>query len=64
MHFLPDVHVTCEHCHGTRYNSQVREVLYKGKSISDVLDMPIEEAQKFFEKIPKINRILSTLVDV
>ena len=64
MHFLPDMHITCEQCRGTRYNSQVREVQYKGKNISDILDMSIESASEFFAKIPRINRILSTLVDV
>ena len=54
MHFLPDVYVTCEVCHGNRYNRETLEVRFKGKSIADVLDMPVEEALEFFENIPKI----------
>ena len=61
MNFLPDVYVTCETCHGKRYNRETLEVRYKGKSISDVLDMTIEQGEEFFESIPKIKRILSTL---
>lgn len=64
MNFLPDVYVECETCNGKRYNAETLEVRYKGKSISDVLEMNIEEATKFFEKIPKIHRILSTLESV
>lgn len=64
MHFLPDIMVKCDTCHGTRYNQQTLEVLYKGKNISDVLNMSVEEAYEFFKAIPKINQILSTLVDV
>jgi len=64
MNFLPDVYVPCEVCHGARYNRETLEVHYKGKSISDVLDMPIEEAVTFFEAIPAIARHLRTLVDV
>ena len=64
MHFLPDVQVKCDACHGTRYNSQTLEVLYKGKSIADVLAMSVEEAFTFFEPIPKIHIKLKTLVDV
>lgn len=64
MHFLPDVYVPCEVCHGKRYNRETLEVQYKGKSISDVLDMRIEEALEFFAPIPKIKRKLQTLVDV
>ncbi len=64
MHFLPDVYVPCEVCHGRRYNRETLEVLYKGKSISDVLDMTAEEAVIFFENLPKIHRKAKTLVDV
>lgn len=64
MNFLPDVMVECETCNGKRYNRETLEVRYKGKSISDVLDMTIEEAQHFFEGIPKINRVLQTLNSV
>lgn len=64
MHFLPDVYVPCEVCHGTRYNSETLEIQYKGKNISDVLNMTIDEALEFFENIPKIKRKLQTLVDV
>jgi excinuclease ABC subunit A len=61
MHFLPDVYVPCEQCHGKRYNRETLEVRFKGKSIADILDMPVEEALKFFEHIPKIRRRLETL---
>src|SRR5215203_4715439 len=64
MHFLPDVYVPCETCHGRRYNRETLEVRFKGKSISDVLEMSVEEALKFFAKIPKIRRRLQTLHDV
>ncbi|CAN2250622.1 excinuclease ABC subunit UvrA [Bacillus inaquosorum] len=64
MHFLPDVYVPCEVCHGKRYNRETLEVTYKGKSISDVLDMTVEDALSFFENIPKIKRKLQTLYDV
>jgi len=64
MHFLPDVQVKCDACHGTRYNAQTLEIQYKGKSISDVLSMSVEEAFVFFEPIPKIHIKLKTLVDV
>ena len=64
MNFLPDVYVSCEICHGARYNRETLQVKYKGKSISDVLEMPIEEAATFFEAISSISRYLSTLVDV
>ncbi|MGB5964182.1 MAG: excinuclease ABC subunit UvrA [Sulfurimonadaceae bacterium] len=64
MHFLPDVQVKCDACHGTRYNAQTLEIFYKGKSISDVLNMSVEEAFTFFEPIPKIHIKLKTLVDV
>jgi excinuclease ABC subunit A len=64
MQFLPDVYVPCEVCHGARYNTDTLQVHYKGKTISDVLNMPIEEAAEFFEPIPAIHRHLKTLVDV
>ncbi len=64
MHFLPDVYVECEECHGRRYNPQVLEVLYKGKNIADVLDMTVEEALEFFRNIPAIKAKLQTLMDV
>ena len=64
MNFLPDVLVECETCHGKRYNRETLEVRYKGKSISDVLEMTINNAADFFEKIPKMHRILSTLKSV
>ena len=64
MHFLPDVYVPCEQCHGRRYNRETLEVRYKGKSIADVLDMPVAEALEFFEPIPKLRRRLQTLHDV
>jgi excinuclease ABC subunit A len=64
MNFLPDVLVDCETCQGKRYNSETLEVRYKGKSIYDVLEMNIEEATKFFEAIPKIHRVLQTLLSV
>ncbi|PRY48860.1 excinuclease ABC subunit A [Arcticibacter pallidicorallinus] len=64
MNFLPDVQVPCEECNGRRYNRETLEVRYKGKSISDVLDMSIEEAVEFFELIPSIHRKIKTLYDV
>jgi excinuclease ABC subunit A len=64
MHFLPDVYVPCETCHGRRYNRETLEVRFKGKSISDVLEMSVEEALKFFAKIPKLRRRLQALHDV
>ena len=64
MNFLPDVYVPCEVCHGTRYNSETLEVLYKGYNISDVLNMTVMQALKLFEPIPKIRRKLQTIVDV
>jgi excinuclease ABC subunit A len=64
MHFLPDVYVPCETCKGHRYNRETLEVRFKGKSISDVLEMSVEEALRFFAKIPKIRRRLQTLHDV
>jgi excinuclease ABC subunit A len=64
MHFLPDVYVPCETCHGRRYNKETLEVRFKGRSIADVLEMSVEEALGFFAKIPKIRRRLQTLHDV
>jgi len=64
MHFLPDVYVPCEQCHGRRYNRETLEVRFKGKSIADVLEMSVEEACDFFAHIPKIKRRLQTLQDV
>jgi len=64
MHFLPDVYVPCEQCHGKRYNRETLEVRFKGKTIADVLEMPIEEALEFFAHIPKIQRRVRTLHDV
>jgi len=64
MHFLPDVYVPCEQCHGKRYNRETLEVRFKGRTIADVLEMPVEEALQFFEHIPKIKRRLQTLHDV
>ena len=64
MHFLPDVYVTCETCHGKRYNRETLEVLFKGKSIADVLDMTIEEAQEFFKAVPSIRRKMDALMQV
>ena len=64
MHFLPDVYVPCEVCHGTRYNSETLHIKYKGKNISDVLNMRVTEALSFFENVPKIKRKLQVLEDV
>ena len=64
MHFLPDVYVPCEQCHGRRYNRETLEVRYKGRSIADVLEMPVAEAVEFFSQVPKIHRRLQTLHDV
>jgi excinuclease ABC subunit A len=64
MHFLPDVYVPCEQCHGKRYNRETLDVRFKGKTIADVLDMPVEEALEFFQHIPKVRRRLETLRDV
>jgi excinuclease ABC subunit A len=61
MHFLPDVYVPCEQCHGKRYNRETLEIKFKGRSIADVLNMPVEEALGFFEHIPKVRRRLETL---
>ena len=64
MHFLPDIMVKCDDCHGKRYNAQTLEILYKGKNISDVLNMSVDEALEFFAKVPKLNAKLQTLSDV
>ncbi|MGX7203854.1 excinuclease ABC subunit UvrA [Enterococcus pingfangensis] len=64
MHFLPDVYVPCEVCHGKRYNSETLDVHYKGKNIADILEMTVEDAVEFFKHIPKIHRKLQTIVDV
>ncbi len=64
MHFLPDVYVPCEVCHGKRYNRETLECQYKGKSISEVLDMTVEEALRFFERVPQIRTKIQTLYDV
>ncbi|MBV9798358.1 MAG: excinuclease ABC subunit UvrA [Solirubrobacterales bacterium] len=64
MHFLPDVYVPCEQCHGKRYNRETLDVRFKGKNIAEVLEMPIEEALEFFQHIPKIRRRIETLNDV
>lgn len=64
MHFLPDVYVTCEECHGKRYNREVLDIKYKGKTISDVLNMTIDQASEFFVNQPNIKRKLDTIVDV
>jgi excinuclease ABC subunit A len=64
MHFLPDVYVTCDECKGKRYNREALEIKYKDSTISDVLDMTVEQAAKFFENVPSIARKLDTLVDV
>ena len=64
MHFLPDVYVPCEVCHGTRYNTETLNIRYKGKNIAEVLDMRVTEALKFFENVPKIKRKLQVLEDV
>ena len=64
MHFLPDVYVPCEVCHGKRYNSETLQVKYKGKTIADVLDMTVEEALEFFKNLPRIKQKIQTLYDV
>ena len=64
MHFLPDVYVPCDVCHGKRYNRETLEVTYKGKTIADVLEMTAEEALGFFENLPKLRHKVQTLVDV
>jgi excinuclease ABC subunit A len=64
MHFLPDVYVPCEQCHGKRYNRETLDIRFKGKNIAEVLEMPIEEAVEFFAHIPKIRRRVQTLDEV
>ncbi len=64
MHFLPDIMVKCDDCQGQRYNAQTLEILYKGKNISDVLNMSVDEALEFFKKVPKLYAKLQTLSDV
>src|SRR3546814_12307549 len=64
MHFLPDVYVPCDVCGGKRYNRETLEILYKGHSIHDVLEMTVEDALKLFEPVPSIARKLETLLDV
>jgi excinuclease ABC subunit A len=64
MHFLPDVYVVCQQCKGKRYGPETLQIMYKGKTIADVLDMRVEEALKFFANFPKIVRLLKTLSDV
>ena len=64
MHFLPDVYVPCEVCHGTRYNRETLQIKYKGKNIYDVLEMTVEEALEFFENVPKVKNKLQTMMDV
>ena len=64
MHFLPDVYVPCEVCKGKRYNAQTLEVKYKGKTISDVLEMRVDEANEFFASIPRVHNKLRTICDV
>lgn len=64
MHFLPDIYVPCDVCHGKRYNRETLEVKYKGKNINDVLEMTVEEACEYFKNIPKIYNKIKTLYDV
>ena len=64
MHFLPDIFVPCDVCKGKRYNRETLEIRYKGQSISEVLDMTVEDALGFFEAVPAIHRKLQTLMDV
>jgi excinuclease ABC subunit A len=64
MHFLPDVYVPCDVCHGARYNRETLEILYKGRNITQVLGMTVEEAAEFFSAVPAISRKLQTLLDV
>jgi excinuclease ABC subunit A len=64
MHFLPDVYVPCEQCHGKRYNKETLDIRFKGRTIADVLEMSVEEALDFFKHIPKVKRRLQTLHDV
>ena len=64
MHFLPDVYVPCEQCHGKRYNRETLEIHYKGKNVAEILEMTVEEALKFFDAVPSIRNKLQTLTDV
>lgn len=64
MHFLPDVYVECEACEGSRYNPETLQVQFKGKNISEVLGMTVEDASVFFANFPRIKRVLDVLVDV
>jgi excinuclease ABC subunit A len=64
MHFLPDVYVTCETCKGQRYNRETLEIKFKGKSIADVLDMTVEDAQEFFKAVPAIREKMDALMQV
>ena len=64
MQFLPEVMITCEECHGSRFNHETKQVLYKGKNIADILSMTHTQALEFFENVPKIKDILQTVVDV
>ncbi len=64
MHFLPDVYVTCETCKGKRYNRETLEITFKGKSIADVLDMTVEDAQEFFKAVPSIREKMEALMRV
>jgi hypothetical protein len=64
MHFLPDIFVPCDVCHGKRYNRETLEVRYKGKTIHEVLEMTVEQAREFFDAVPVVARKLQTLVDV
>ena len=64
MHFLPDVYVPCDVCHGKRYNRETLEVTYKGKNVTEVLEMTVEQAYEFFEPVPVVARKLKTLLDV
>jgi Excinuclease ABC subunit A len=64
MQFLPDLYVTCDACHGARYNRETLDIRYRGKNIAEVLDMTVEEAAAFFERVPSIAEKLQTLIDV
>src|SRR5439155_627095 len=64
MHFLPDVYVECEVCHGKRYNRETLEITYKGKHIADVLDLTVDEAARFFRNVPSISEKLDSLLDL
>lgn len=64
MHFLPPVYIECETCRGQRYNSETLKIKYRGKTIADVLDMTVEEANEFFAKHPKVTKILNVLEEV